>query len=103
MMKNKDGFATANGNAFIGNCVTLGAITKVEITIGSSASPNQKYYITFSKSYSEAAQTTGELIGTEGGSATASASDGYGFFTISTSNKAVNGQLGSLSVTYTIS
>ncbi len=101
MMKNKDGFADANGASFIGNCVALGTISKVEITRGASASTSQRYYVTFGSSLDTAPASSGtELEGT-GDSAT-NATSGMTFFKVTTKDKAKNGQLQNLKVTYTV-
>ena len=101
MMKNKD--RSAKGNAFIGNCVSLGAVTKVEFTCGASASTAQKYDITFSSTLEQTAGTSGTEIAHPGGNATCAASEGKGFFRLSTKDISKNGQIGTLSVTYVIS
>lgn len=101
MMKNKD--RSAKGCAFIGNCVSLGAVTKVEFTAGASASTAQKYDITFSSTLEKTASTSGTEVAHPGGSATCAASEGKGFFRLSTKDITKNGQLGTLSVTYVIS
>ena len=104
MMRNKkdsDDWASANGAAFIGNCVALGTISKVSITRGASASTAQRYYVTFSNSLDTAPATTGtELEGT-GDEATNTAT-GMTFFKITTKDKTKNGQIQSLTVTYTV-
>lgn len=101
MMKNKDGFADANGASFIGNCVALGTISKVEITRGASASTAQRYYVTFGSSLDTAPASSGtELEGT-GDSATNTTS-GMTFFKVTTKDKTKNGQIQNLKVTYTV-
>lgn len=100
MMKNKDGYADANGAAFIGNCVALGTISSVTITRGASASTAQKYYVTFGSTLDTAPATAGtELEGT--GDTATNTTSGATFFKITTKDKTKNGQIQSLTVTYT--
>ena len=97
MMKNKERTTLA----FIGNREDLVAITKVEFTKGASASASATYDISFGHSMFEAASSAGTSIGSDGGSATAKASDRYGYFAISATNAKVNGQIGTLTISYT--
>lgn len=105
MMRNKtksgEDWAGPNGAAFIGNCVALGTISKVEITRGASASASQRYYVTFGSSLDTAPASSGtELEGT-GDSATNTTS-GMTFFKVTTKDKTKNGQIQNLKVTYTV-
>ena len=103
-MRNNNGFYdNKKVTAFIGNHVTLGAITKVEITCPDNSSASAKYDITLSKTVSEEPSTSGTELTKEGGSVTASVSDGYGFFKITQKDTTHNGQLSTLKITYTIS
>ena len=103
MMKNKDDYATNNGAAFIGNCASLGAITHIEFTAGSSASTSQKYDITLSKELVKEPGTSGTEISHPSGSVDATVADGYGYFRITTKDTSKNGQTGKLIISYTIS
>ena len=101
MMKNKDNYATNNGLAFIGNCVALGTISKVEITRGDSASTAQRYCVSFSSSFDDSPVTTGTTLEGTGDSATNSAA-GMTFFKVTTTDNSKNGQIKILTVTYTV-
>lgn len=104
MMRNKkdsEKWADANGSAFIGNCVALGTISKVELTRGDSASTEQKYYVTFSDSLDTNPASSGTELSGTGDSATNSES-GKTFFKITTKDKGKNGQIKLLKVTYTV-
>ena len=108
MMRNTDsssGTYSQNELAYLGNCVTLGAITKVEISTPSGSSGNQSYAVALTKDLVKepGASGTVALTGAGSGSVTASASDGYGFFRVTTTQKKYNGQLATLSITYVIS
>ena len=101
MMKNKDGYSDANGAAFIGNCVALGTISSVTITRGASASTAQRYYVTFGSSLDTTPATAGtELEGT--GDTATNTTSGATFFKVTTKDKTKNGQIQSLTVTYTV-
>lgn len=106
MMKNKD--RSSMGCAFIGNCVSLGVITKVEIVApdsGVSVAGSQKYDITLSKEMTTTASTSGKEFSTPitNASVTATESDGYSYFKISTKESSKNGHIGAIKVTYKIS
>lgn len=104
MMRNKtssgEDWAGPNGAAFIGNCVALGTISSVTITRGASASTAQRYYVTFGSTLDTAPATAGtELEGT--GDTATNTTSGATFFKITTKDKTKNGQIQSLTVTYT--
>ena len=99
MMKNKD----MDGNpAFIANQVSLGSITSISFTTGSSASTNAVYNVYVTNSAQSDSSTAGhEYSGT--GSFKCTDGGTGGFFVISSTNIKYNGQLGSLTIEYTIS
>ena len=111
MLKNKKGTSDAaswysvNGAAFIGNCVTLGAIQSVEVTITKGSSASAKYDVVFSNSLSTSAATGGTVIdgSAEGKTETVTpSSTDCGFFKITCSTEKYNGQISSIKITYTI-
>ena len=105
--KNNESWSETNGNAFFASAKSLGAITSISFVCGTSASTAQSYVITLSKTPIDSAQSTSEnIIGHPGNASkpvTASVSDGYSYFAISTKDGGRNGQIGTLTITYTIS
>lgn len=95
------------GLAFFANTENFGSITRIEMSTGVNGATTT-YDITLSKTPITSAQTGGtEVAGVNKqivvGEVTASEDDGYGYFAISTKNKAKNGQVGKLVIEYTIS
>lgn len=110
MMRNKDknnnSWSDANGNAFIATATSLGAITSISFTCGANASSSQSYVVSLSKTPIDTPQASGVKTvahpGTQSTPITATVADGYSYFAITTKDGGRNGQIATLSVTYTI-
>ena len=101
MMKNKDDFAATHGVAFIANTVSLGNITSISFTPGSSASTKATYNVAILSSAvtAEGGSSAGTTFTGTGGTVTGSGA----YFCITQTNTGYNGQLGTLTISYTIS
>ena len=108
MQNNKSGtsWSQDNGNAYFASKQSLGAITSIAFTCGANASTAQSYVVSLGKEPFSSAQSSGVKTvshpGTQSTPITAQASDGYSYFAISTKDGAKNGQIATLTVTYTI-
>ena len=100
MMKNKDDFYTNHGAAFIANKVSLGSISEISFTPGSSASANAVYNVAILDAAvtAEGGSTAGQSFTGSGGKVTGSGA----YFCITCTSDKYNGQLGTLTITYTI-
>ena len=101
MMKNKDDYASNNGNAFIGNCVSMGTITSVTFECGAKAATAQTYDVAFYSELNKQPSSSGTQVAHPG--STVNASAGASFFKITAKDSAKNGQITKLTVVYTIS
>ena len=102
MMKNKDDFATNHGAAFLANSESLGNITSITVTTGSSASAKAEVcvYIGNSPIATEGGSSSGTKVTGAGTTQTVTGSGAY--FCVTATNTGVNAQIGVLTVTYTI-
>ena len=102
--KNGEDWTAQNGLAFFASAMSLGSITKLQIASRDGASTAQKYDITLSKTPIEEAQTNGEEVAfsTDLAGVTASAEDGFGYFSISSKVANKNGQIAKLLIEYVI-
>jgi len=104
MMKNKDDFATTSGAAFLSNTQSLGKITSISVKAGSSASASAtlNIYIGDEPVTTAGGSTAGQTITPSKTEFTTVTGSGA-YFCITSSNEKYNGQLGVLTVSYTIS
>lgn len=99
--KSQTDWTSTHGVAFFGNTASLGSISEISFTPGSSASTAAVYNVAILDSAvtAEGGSSAGTSFTGSGGKVTGSG----GFFCITATNAAKNGQIGTLTVTYTIS
>ena len=90
------------GLAFIASADSLGKITKIEITIGSGASDNGMYAVTFSETPITAGVDTDAVNIKKSATKEFTPADdkSYGYFAITSTSTKYNGQIGKLTITF---
>ncbi len=98
----KTGEEWDGGLAFIASADSLGKITKIEITIGSGASDNGMYAVTFSETPITAGVDTDAVNLKKSATKEFTPADdkSYGYFAITSTSTKYNGQIGKITITF---